>query len=198
MIQPKGHHEMKHQADIIRKTGLTASSLKTGFLIFSGSLSIAIAAQISVPMFPVPMTLQTLAISLIGLTFGAHLAAFTVLAYVLEGALGLPVFANSGAGIAKLMGPTSGFIWGFIGMAFLTGYLMERGLSKSIGKLFIAAVVPAALLYVPGVLVLWSITPLDYSATLAAAVLPFVLGDVIKSAIAAFLVVSGKAIFKKS
>jgi len=66
---------------------------------------IALAAQIGVPMFPVPMTLQTLAISVIGLTFGARLAAVTLLIYLAEGAIGLPVFANGGAGVIKLVLP---------------------------------------------------------------------------------------------
>ena len=77
-------------------------------LVLAGSVLIAISAQISVPMFPVPMTLQTLAVILVGLTLGARMGAASVLAYLAEGAAGLPVFANGGAGAVHLMGPTAG------------------------------------------------------------------------------------------
>jgi len=160
-------------------------------LILVGSAIIAIAAQISVPMYPVPMTMQTLAISVIGLTFGARLAGLTLLAYLAEGALGLPVFANGGAGLLKLMGPTSGFLWGFVGMAFLTGWMAESVLSRGFVRLFIATFVPATLLFIPGVLGLWVLTPLDLSGAFKAGALPFLVGDVVKSLLAALVVFGG-------
>ncbi|MBL1435004.1 MAG: biotin transporter BioY [Rhodobacteraceae bacterium] len=150
----------------------------------------------SVPMFPVPMTMQTLAISVIGLTFGARLAGLTLLVYLAEGALGLPAFANGGAGLLKLMGPTSGFLWGFVGMAFLTGWLAERGFSRGFSLLFIAAFVPATLLFIPGVLGLWALTPLDLSGAFKAGALPFLVSDVVKSVLAALVVSGGWAVVK--
>jgi len=182
---------MTHETVLMRQFVSSPTDWRNIALILFGSAIIAIAAQISVPMFPVPMTLQTLAISVIGLTFGARLAGLTLLAYLAEGALGLPVFANGGAGWLKLMGPTSGFIWGFVGMAFLTGWMAERGFSRGIVRLFIAAFVPAILLFIPGVLGLWALTPLDLFGAYKAGALPFLIGDVVKSALAALIVAGG-------
>jgi len=163
-------------------------------LILGGTMLIAVAAQISVPMFPVPMTMQTLAISVIGLSFGARLAGLTLLVYLAEGALGLPVFASGGAGVAKLMGPTAGFLWGFVGMAYLTGWMVEHGFGRGAFRLFFAAFIPATLLFVPGVLGLWGLTPLDLSGAFKAGALPFLIGDVVKSALAALAVTAGTGI----
>lgn len=169
----------------------TQSLISRGALVLAGSFLIALAAQISVPMFPVPMTLQTLAVTLIGLAYGSRLGAVTVLAYLAEGAAGLPVFAGGSAGIAPLMGPTAGFLWGFVPLAFLTGWLVERGLGRGVVRLFVAALVPAMLLYVPGVLWLDAATPLSLTGAIEKGMIPFVLGDVVKCAIAALAIAGG-------
>jgi biotin transport system substrate-specific component len=162
--------------------------LRNFLLVVGGSLAIGLGAQITVPMVPVPMTLQTLIISVIGLTFGARLAGLTLLVYLLEGAMGLPVFANGGFGSAKLVGPTAGYLWGFVGMAFLTGFMVENGFKQGVPRLFTAAFVPATLLFVPGVLVLWAVTPLDFLGAFKAGALPFLIGDIVKSLLAALIV----------
>ena len=184
---------MTNETVLIRQFVYSTTGWKDLTLILFGSAIIAIAAQISVPMFPVPMTLQTLAISVIGLTFGARLAGLTLLAYLAEGALGLPVFANGGAGLLKLVGPTSGFLWGFVGMAVLTGWMADNGFSRGFVRLFIAAIIPAILLFIPGVLVLWALTPLDLFAAYKVGALPFIVGDVVKSALSALVVAGGWA-----
>ena len=92
---------------------------KKVLMVLGGSLFFALAARVVVPMFPVPMTLQTLAILIVGLTFGARMGAATLLAYLAEGAMGLPVFAGGQAGLAYMMGPTGGFLLGFVLMAWL-------------------------------------------------------------------------------
>lgn len=166
-------------------------------LVLAGSLLVAASARAEVPMFPVPMSLQTLAISLIGLTYGARLAAVTLLAYLAQGAIGLPVFAGGAAGAAYMMGPTGGYLVGFVGMAWLTGWLVERGLGQGVGRLFVAALIPAALLFVPGVLWLWAITPLDLNGAIAAGALPFLLGGVVKSAVAAMIAAGGWQAIKR-
>jgi len=97
-------------------TGST-SLLKQVLMVAGGTAFIALAAQISVPMLPVPMTLQTLAILMVGFTFGARLGAATLIAYLAEGAMGLPVFANGMNGVA-FAGPTAGFLVGFVGPLF--------------------------------------------------------------------------------
>ncbi len=159
-------------------------------MVLFGSVLVGMSAQVSVPMYPVPMTLQTLAISLIGLTYGARLAGVTLLAYLAQGAAGMPVFAGGAAGLAYMFGPTGGFLLGFVAMAWLTGFLVERGLGQGLGRLFLAAFIPALLLFVPGVLWLWTVTPLDLQAAAMAGAVPFQLGGLVKSAVAA-LIVSG-------
>ena len=160
-------------------------------LVLFGSLLVAASAQVSVPMWPVPMTLQTLAISVIGLTMGARLAAATLAVYLAQGAMGLPVFAGGAAGLPYMMGPTGGFLVGFVAMAWLTGALVERGWGRGLGRMFVAALVPALLLFVPGVLWLWAITPLDLQAAVMAGAVPFQLGGLVKSAVAALIVAGG-------
>ena len=100
--------------------------LKQAALVLGGTMFIALAAQVSIPFFPVPMTLQSLAILIVGLTFGARLGAVTLVAYLAEGAMGLPVFAN-GASAPALLGPSAGFLYGFVLMAWLAGLAAEHG-----------------------------------------------------------------------
>jgi biotin transport system substrate-specific component len=179
-----------------RDTTLSAALLgpatiwKQAALVIGGSLLIALSAQVSVPMIPVPMTLQTLAVLLVGLVYGSRLGALTLLAYLAEGAAGLPVFANGSAGIAHLAGPTAGFLWGFVAMAWLAGYAVERGIARGFLPTAAVAIAVSALLYLPGVLWLAHATPLDLQGALKAGMLPFLLGDAVKAVIAA-LVVSG-------
>ncbi|MFV0294406.1 MAG: biotin transporter BioY [Paracoccus sp. (in: a-proteobacteria)] len=173
------------------------SLLVNAMLVLSGTVLLAISAQASVPMYPVPMTLQTLAISLIGLTYGSRLAAVTLVAYLAEGAIGLPVFANASGGPVHLFGPTAGFLWGFVGMAWLTGWMVERGFDRGFMRLFVAALVPGMLLFVPGAVALKIVTGLDWQAALMAGVVPFLLGAVVKSVIAALVVCGGWALFDR-
>ena len=96
------------------------SLVSKALLVLGGSALIAVAAQVQVPMIPVPMTLQTLAVLLVGLSLGARMGAATLIAYLAEGAAGLPVFAGGANGVA-LAGPTAGFLFGFVGMAWIAG-----------------------------------------------------------------------------
>jgi biotin transport system substrate-specific component len=168
--------------------GADSSLARKVAMVAFGSVLVGMSAQVSVPMFPVPMTLQTLAISLIGLTYGARLAGVTLLAYLAQASAGLPFFAGGAAGVVHLAGPTGGFLVGFAAMAWLTGFLVERGLDRGLGRLFLAAFIPALLLFVPGVAWLWFITPLDLQGALMAGAVPFQLGGIVKSAVAALIV----------
>jgi biotin transport system substrate-specific component len=165
--------------------------LTRALLVLAGSLLIALSAQVSVPMYPVPMTLQTLAVVLVGLTYGARLASVTVLAYLAQGAAGLPVFAGGAAGVLHLFGPTGGFLFGFVAMAFLAGWMVERGFGRGVLRLFGIALVATALLFVPGVLWLAAVTPLDLAGAFMAGCAPFLPGEAVKSAIAALVVAGG-------
>lgn len=179
----------------------TDSFLKKALLVLGGSAVIAIAAQISVPFFPVPMTLQTLAILAIGLSFGARLGVATVLAYLAEGAAGLPVFANGGAGLAYMAGPTAGFLLGFVAMVFIAGLAARRGVLIMAG----ASLVAAASIYLPGLA--WpagiaSLTGveagwagLSFDKIWAGFAANFLLGDAVKAVLAALMVSGGWAVF---
>jgi len=159
-------------------------------LILGGSLFIALAAQVSVPFFPVPLTLQTLAILIVGLTFGARLGAATLLAYLAEGAMGLPVFAGGMNG-AALVGPTAGFLYGFVGMAWLAGLAVERGLARGPLSTALCGILISGLLYIPGLA--WPAAVMGTSAAdlWAYWMAPFLLGDAVKAVIAAMVVWGG-------
>ena len=104
-------------------------------LVLIGTAVLTLSAKIQVPFWPVPITLQTLAVMLIAATYGSRLAVATMLAYIAEGALGLPVFANTPpqiAGPAYLIGPTAGYIWGYVAAAAIIGFAADRGWSRSV------------------------------------------------------------------
>ncbi len=166
-------------------------------LVVGGTIFIAISAQIAVPMYPVPMTLQTLAILIVGLVYGARLGTLTLVAYLVEGAAGLPVFANGNGGLPYMMGPTGGFLIGFVFMAFLAGYAADRGMTAGIISTSTVTLVISALLYIPGLLwpalaigkepdVLW----LHWMS-------PFLAGDAVKAVLAALVVTGGWAAVRR-
>lgn len=95
--------------------------------VIAGTALLALSSYITVPMLPVPITMQTFAVTLIGALYGWRLGAVTVLAWMAEGAMGLPVFANGTSGFIVFAGPTAGYLLTFPVMAALTGWLAERG-----------------------------------------------------------------------
>lgn len=171
-------------------------------LVLGGSLFIALAAQISVPMYPVPMTLQTLAILIVALSYGARLGTLTLLAYLAQGAAGLPVFAGGLNGVA-FFGPTAGFLVGFVGMAALVGFAADRGWTRRVVPAALVCGLACAALYIPGVA--WPMAVagalgvtggwvgLGAEAVWHAFVLPFLIGDAVKAVIAAVLVTGAAA-----
>lgn len=168
-------------------------------LVLVGAAAIAVAAQISVPMFPVPMTLQTLAILTIGFAYGARLGGATLVTYLGYGAMGLPVFAKGMNG-AAFFGPTAGFLVGFVAMAILAGMMTDRGI-RNVFALALGAIVISALLYIPGVA--WAMGAdavfgldaskwgaNDFASIWKWYMSPFLIGDAVKAILAA-LIVSG-------
>jgi biotin transport system substrate-specific component len=103
------------------RPGETVGSLRGFVLVALGSALMALSAKVSLPLPYVPMTLQTLVVLMIGAAYGWRLGSATMIAYLAEGAIGLPVFAGPVGGIAPLVGPTAGYLFGFIGAAFVTG-----------------------------------------------------------------------------
>ena len=167
----------------------TQRNIRFAVLALAGSALIALCAQISVPFFPVPLTLQTFAVFLIGLTYGWRLGGITIVLYLAEGALGLPVFAGGKSGLIVLMGPTAGYLVGFLLAATACGWFAERGFDRSYAKLFAALLVGNILLYVPGLLWLGSMIGWD-QPVLELGLYPFVLGDLMKIAMAVLLLPS--------
>lgn len=175
------------------------------FMVLGGSLFIALAAQVSVPMIPVPMTLQTLAILIVGFAFGARMGALTLVAYLAEGAMGLPVFAQAKNGIA-FFGPTAGFLVGFVVMAWLAGFAADRGV-KGFVPTALVALVASALIYVPGVawaMALAEVAGIDtakwgadnFAMIWQYYMAPFLIGDAVKAVIAALVVAGAWAALK--
>lgn len=165
--------------------------LKQAAMVLGGSLLIAMAAQVSVPFYPVPMTLQTLAILVVGLSFGARLGAATLMAYLAQGAVGLPVFAGGMSGLAYMAGPTAGFLLGFVAMAWLAGLAAERGIAKGVVMTSVVALVLAAALYIPGLAWPAAILGKSADALWTGWMAPFLLGDAVKAVIAALVVTAG-------
>ncbi len=151
------------------------------------SFLITVGAKLSVPFYPVPMTMQTFAIIGLGLVLGPKLAVSAVLLYLAQGAFGMPVFSGTpekGIGIAYMVGPTGGYLFGFILAAGLAGTLAQRGWEKSVVTAFIAAVLSSAIIYVPGLLWLGAIVGWD-KPVLAFGMYPFLLADLLKAGLAA-------------
>ncbi|MFN4140525.1 biotin transporter BioY [Aestuariivirga sp.] len=157
-----------------------ASLGRGAVLAILGSLVVAAAAQVNVPMLPVPMTLQTLAVLMIGAAYGARLGAATLALYAFEGAVGLPVFAGFQSGV---MLATFGYVLGFIPAACVVGFLAERGWDRSAPRMFAAMLLGAAVLYMPGLL--WLSAWIGAEKAIAFGLLPFIAGDVVKAAVAA-------------
>ena len=112
--------------------------LRTMILIALGTALLTLSAKINLPLPYVPMTLQTLVVLAIGAAYGGRLGGATIIVYLAEGAMGLPVFAGPVGGLAPLMGPTAGYLVGFVAAAFITGWLSERGWDRSVPLLFVA------------------------------------------------------------
>ncbi len=151
-------------------------------LVVAGSMLMALSAKLSVPMLPIPITGQTLAIPLLVALLGRNQATFAILAYLLEGALGLPVFA-AGA----LMSATGGYLLAFPVAAFAIGTLYERGLDRNVGLRFAAVFAGTSLVFVGGVAWLVAFYGLSIGGAIAVGVVPFIVGDFIKCGLAAAL-----------
>lgn len=147
--------------------------LKEALLVLGGSFLIALAAQIRLPLTPVPITLESFAVLLLGSLYGVRLGLLTVCCYLFEGAIGLPVFAGFGSGFLYLFGPTGGYLFGFIPAVVVIGFLLERGWARSGITAFFAALCGDILLLSCGVLFLSNFIGLHQAFMLG--VMPFLL-----------------------
>ena len=162
-----------------------------------GSLLLAASAKVQVPFWPVPMTMQSMVVILLGMAYGSRLATATVLLYLAEGLAGLPVFAGAGAGPAYMTGPTAGYLLGFVLAAGVTGWLAERGWDRSPVKAVAALAIGHALLFVPGVA--WMAVLFGGEKAVALGLTPFLAATVLKTALgAAIMQAAWKVVARRS
>jgi biotin transport system substrate-specific component len=172
--------------------------LRDAILILVGTVLLALSAKAKVPFWPVPMTLQTFAVMAIAAAYGSRLAVMTVVAYLIEGALGYPVFTNTPPALAEpayFLGPTGGFLIGFIALAWIVGSATDRGWDRSPLKLFAAMVVADLVVFALGFAWLaWGAhlpsggTGIGATSAFMNGIVPFALADLLKIALAALLI----------
>lgn len=149
----------------------------------------AIGALVTIPLYPVPITMQTFFTYLSGAILGGYLGALSQLVCLLFGCVGLPVFAGGRAGIQVLVGPTGGYLVGFVLGAFVTGKLVEARGNPGFAWIFTSMCIGTLIIYLFGVfqLAMWTKTSLLQAITFG--VLPFIIGDSLKMFIASFITV---------
>ncbi len=168
--------------------------LRQVVLAFAGVALLTLSAKIQVPFYPVPMTMQTLALPLIGAAYGWRLGVATVLLYLVHGAMGAPVFAGAMAGPAYMMGPTGGFLAGFVAFTAIVGYGVEKGAARSLLPLTGLILLGKVVLFALGGLWLAQFANLANGATGVgfarawSVIQGFLLGDLLKTAIAVGLI----------
>jgi biotin transport system substrate-specific component len=147
----------------------------------------AVGAFISIPLYPVPITLQNLFTLLAGMTLGSVLGGSSQIIYVLLGLIGLPVFAGFKAGIGVLFGPTGGFLFGFIISSYIIGKIIELKKEKDIFYYFLAGGLGIVIIYIIGIAQLSLVTGMGIKKTLMVGVFPFLPGDILKIIAASFI-----------
>ena len=169
-------------------------------LMVVGTAALALAAKLKVPFYPVPMTLQTLVLPILAAAYGSRLAVATVLLYLAEGMMGLPVFTNTPPAAASplyLLGPTGGYLIGFVLAAGLIGSLAERGADRGYVRLVLAMLAGSVIVFACGVFWLAFLaqmpggTGLGLEKAVAVGLMPFVIGDLVKTALAAAIIRAG-------
>jgi biotin transport system substrate-specific component len=190
-------------ADNYHRVMIEAIWLESGLgrevaLILGGSLLIALAAQLRValPFSPVPITGQTFAVLLLGALYGSKRGPATVATYLALGVMGLPVFAGGASGAARLIGPTAGYLGGFLVAAFVVGLLSERGWDRKPWTTAVSMIIGSAVIFVTGVL--WLSRFVGWPAVLSTGVIPFLPGDALKIALATLLLPAGWKLIGRS
>ncbi|MGL9617899.1 biotin transporter BioY [Bradyrhizobium sp. U531] len=179
------------------RPGETVGSLRAVVLVALGSALMALSAKVNLPLPYVPMTLQTLVVLMIGAAYGWRLGSATMIAYLAEGALGAPVFAGPVGGIAPLVGPTAGYLFGFIAAAFVTGWLAERGWDRSVPLLFAAMAVGHLVILAAGFG--WLAFGLGLGAAKAwqVGIVPFIAASLVKNALGATLMPAARRLIER-
>jgi biotin transport system substrate-specific component len=156
-----------------------------------GSLLLAVSAKVQVPFYPVPLTLQTLVVLLLGAALGARLAAAAVALYLIEGLAGLPVFAGALAGPVYMAGPTGGFLAGFLVAAALIGFAADRRWDRSWIRLLASLSLGHVVVFAFGFL--WLAQLIGAEKAFDMGVAPFALATVVKTLLAVALIGAGRS-----
>jgi biotin transport system substrate-specific component len=182
-------------AETLWPAGSASSWLRNLLLMAGGSLLLTLSAKVNVPFYPVPMTMQTFAVVLIAAAFGWRLGTATVLFYLAQGALGLPVYAGTpekGLGLTYMMGPTGGYLVGFAVGAALVGWVAERGWDRSFLWLAAAMFVGHVVIFAYGLA--WLGSSIGLTKAWAVGVAPFYYATVFKTLLAAACLWAGWSI----
>ena len=152
-------------------------------LTLVGVTLLFLCGQVSIPLQPVPISLQTVAVLVIGLTFAKSDAIRSIASYLVLGAMGAPIFSYYSGGIAKLMGPTGGYLFGFLAAVWVMCTLRERVAHMGAKETFLVALVGSATVYLFGVP--WLSTFIGWNAAITAGLVPFILPGIVKSVLVA-------------
>lgn len=161
--------------------------LRNILLAIAGSVVLWASAKVKIPFYPVPMTMTTFVVLVIGMVYGWKLGVATILLYLAEGAVGLPVFAGTpekGIGLAYMMGPTGGYLLGYILAAALCGYLAQLNWDKRVSMTALAMLIGNMAIYIPGLIWLGTLLGWD-KPVLQWGLVPFIAGDLLKLILAA-------------
>lgn len=183
-------------ADLLRPSQKSSALIYNIVLIIGGSLIIALSAHLKIllPFSPVPVTAQTFAVLMIGTLLGAKLGCLAVIAYLIEGIIGLPFF-SSGGGYTVLLGFTGGYLIGFIPAAYLTGFLAQKSWDRRISTTILAMILGNLVIYTFGLLWLCRLMGINKSVLYEGLYL-FIPGDLLKIALAAALLPTGWKLLK--
>jgi len=166
--------------------------IKSLLIILLGSIVLAISSKVKIPFYPVPMTMQTFVVLLIGMSFGYKIGLTTIGLYLIEGIAGLPVFSNSperGVGLVYFTGPTMGYLIGFFSACFLASLIKT---DDNYFIIFIKLILSVSTIYILGVLWLGTLIGWD-KPIIQLGVVPFLLAEIFKIAL---LTILAKKIFK--
>jgi len=155
-----------------------------------------VGAFISIPLYPVPLTLQTLFTLLAAMTLGSVMGMLSQIIYVMLGVIGLPVFAGFKTGIGILFGPTGGFLFGFIISAYIIGKIIELKKEKNFFYYFLAGIIGTIILYIIGITQLSLVTDMGMKKALMVGMLPFLPGDILKIIAASFIAIKLRPIIE--
>ena len=165
--------------ELIKQNSQSKLLIKSLFIIFFGSIILAISSKIKIPFYPVPMTMQTFVVMFLGISFGYKIALATVTLYLLEGILGLPVFSNSperGVGLAYFTGPTMGYLLGFLTASFLASLINK---DDNYFLIFFKLIFSVSTIYLLGILWLGTVIGWD-KPIFELGVMPFLLAELFK------------------